>query len=80
MYRMCCVCGEYIAGGASTVSAEDRYFVLLKKNVFITEGARCCSDHTIAHHLKSKAIEQIAPFSIRMQKLNAGDIQLLLSK
>ena len=60
--------------------AEDRYFVLLKKNVFIPEGARCCSDHTIGHRLKSEAIDQIAPFSIRMQKLNAGDIQLLLSK
>ena len=44
------------------------------------EGARYCSDHTIGHRLKSEAIDQIAPFSMRMQKLNAGDIQLLLSK
>ena len=80
MCRMCCICREYIAGGAITVSAEDRYFVLLKKNVFIPEGARCCSDHTIGHRLKSEVIDQIAPLSIRMQKLNAGDIQLLLSK
>ena len=80
MCRMCCVCREYVVGGAITVSREDRYFVLLKKNVFIPEGARCCSDHTIGHRLKSEAIDQIAPFSIRMQKINAGDIQLLLSK
>ena len=81
MYRMCCVCRQYIAGGAITGSAEDRYFVLLKKIVFMPEGAKCCFDHTIGRHrLKSEAIDQIAPFSIRMQKLNAGDIQLLLSR
>ena len=77
---MCCACREYIPGGAITVSAEARYFVLLKKNVFIQEDARCCSDHTIDHRLKPITIGQVAPFSIRMQKLNADDIQLLLSK
>ena len=76
MYRMSCVCRKYIAGGAITVSVEDRYFGLLKKNVFIPEGARYYSDHTIDDHLKSKVTDQIALFSIRMQKLNADDIQL----
>ena len=78
---MCCVCREYIDGGAITDSAEDRYFVLLKKTVFMLEDAKCCFDHTISRgRLKWEAIDQIASFSIRVQKLNAGDIQLLLSR
>ena len=63
-----------------TVSSEDRYLVLLNKNVFIPEGARCCSDHMTNQRFKSKAIDKIAPCFVQMKKLNAGDIQLLLSK
>ena len=63
-----------------TVSSEDRYLVLLNKNVFIPEGARCCPDHMTKHRFKSEAIDKVGPFSVQMKKLNAGDIQLLLSK
>jgi hypothetical protein len=80
MYRYCCVCGANIAGGAMTVTDEDRYLLLLKKNVFIPEGARCCPDHMTTRRFKSEAIDKIAPYSIEMKKLNAADVQLLLSK
>jgi hypothetical protein len=69
-----------VAGGSTTVSSEDRYLILLKKNVFIPEGARCCPDHIINHRFTSEAIDQIAPFSVQIKKLNASDIQLLLNK
>ena len=78
---MCRICREYIDGGAITDSAEDCYSVLLKKTVSMSEDAKCCFDYTIGRgRLKSEAIDQIAPFSIREQKLDAGDIQLLLSR
>jgi hypothetical protein len=80
MYRYCCVCGTNIARGAMTVTDEDRYLLLLKKNVFIPEGARCCPDHMTTRRFKSEATDKIAPYSIEMKKLNAADVQLLLSK
>jgi len=80
MYRMCCVCAANIAGGAMTVTDEDRYLLLLKKNVFIPEGARCCPGHMTIRRFKSEAIDKIAPYSTQMKKLNAGDVQLLVSK
>ncbi|CAF0935192.1 unnamed protein product [Didymodactylos carnosus] len=77
---MCCVCRASIGGEAMTVSSEDCYLLLLKKNVFIPEGARCCSDHVTNRRFKSEAMDKIAPYSIQMKKLNAVDVQLLLSK
>ena len=52
----------------------------MKKNVFIPEGARCCPDHLIEDRFKSEAIDQIAPSSVQIKRLNADDIQLLLNK
>ncbi|CAF1977187.1 unnamed protein product [Rotaria magnacalcarata] len=62
-----------------TVSSEDRYLLLLKKNIFIPEGARFCPDHVTNRRFKSEAIDKIAPYSTQMKKVNAVDVQLLLS-
>ncbi|CAF4608076.1 unnamed protein product, partial [Rotaria socialis] len=62
-----------------TVSSEDRYLLLLKKNIFIPEGARFFPDHVTNRRFKSEAIDKIAPYSTQMKKVNAVDVQLLLS-
>jgi hypothetical protein len=53
---------------------------MLKKNIFIPEGSRCCSDHMINHRLKTAAIDRLAPLSIQYRTFNSNDIQLLITK
>ena len=62
------------------MSSDDRDFLFFTRNVWIPEGARCCSNHLINRQLTTDAMNQIKPFSIRQQELNSSDVQLLLSK
>jgi len=62
------------------VSSDDRDFLFFTRNVWIPEGARCCSNHLINRQLTTDAMNQIKPLSIRQQELNSSDVQLLLSK
>ena len=50
------------------------------RNVWIPEGARCCSDHLIGHQLSTEAVDAIKPFAIRHQELNSSDVHAILSK
>ncbi|CAF1069546.1 unnamed protein product [Adineta ricciae] len=78
--RIYCACQENISNGCKTVSSDDPYSVLLKKNVFILEGAGYCPSHVIDNELTSEAIDQISPFSFHTTKLPASDVHLLLRK
>ena len=62
------------------MSSDDRDFLFFTRNVWIPEGARCCSNHLINRQLTTDAMNQIKPLSIRQQELNSSDVQLLLSK
>lgn len=65
--------------GLQTVSSEDRYWILLKKNVFVPEGARCCSEHTVNRRITSDAIDRIAPISVQYKEFDSNDVQLLIN-
>ncbi|CAF5002617.1 unnamed protein product [Rotaria sp. Silwood1] len=83
-----CLCGARLDRSSavrslkspSNISSEDRYFIFFTRNIWISEGARCCSDHLVNHQLKQEAIDQIKPVSIRQEELNSADVQLLLNK
>lgn len=77
---MCFICRVTIGNGLQTVSFEDRYFVLLKKNIFIPEGARCCPQHTVDRRLTADAVDQITPLTILYKEFNSSDVQLIISK
>ncbi|CAF4373861.1 unnamed protein product [Rotaria magnacalcarata] len=62
------------------ITSQDRDFILFSRNIWIPEGARCCSGHLINNLLSKEAVDQIKPFSIRYQELSSSDVQLLLSK
>ena len=66
--------------GLETISSDDRNLVLLKKNVFIPEGARCCPGHMVDDRLKMDAIDRLKPFSVQYKKFNSTDVQLIISK
>jgi hypothetical protein len=78
--RKCCVCREDLHGNAVNVSSKDRDFLLFSRNIWIPEGARCCSGHLVGHQLSREAIDATKPFAIRHQELNSSDVQLLLNK
>lgn len=78
-YRTCFVCRLNFGTGSQTVSSEDRYLVLLKKNIFVPEGARCCSDHNVNRRLTSDAIDQIAPLSVQYKEFDSKDVHLMIS-
>ncbi|CAF3845452.1 unnamed protein product [Rotaria sp. Silwood1] len=83
-----CLCGARLDRSSavrslkspSNISSEDGYFIFFTRNIWIPEGARCCSDHLVNHQLKQEAIDQIKPVSIRQEELNSADVQLLLNK
>ena len=78
--RTCCVCQCSLYSNSANVSSNDRDFLFFTRNVWIPEGARCCSNHLINRQLTTDAMNQIKPLSIRQQELNSSDVQLLLSK
>ncbi|CAF1559096.1 unnamed protein product, partial [Rotaria sordida] len=79
-HKMCCVCRLTIEGGSYVVTSEDRDLVLLKKNVFIPEGARCCSNHVVNRQLSMAAIDIISPSSIQYKTFSSSDVQLLINR
>ncbi|CAF3386727.1 unnamed protein product [Rotaria socialis] len=78
--RKCCVCRENLRDHAVKITSQDRDFIFFSRNIWIPEGARCCSSHLINHLLSKEAVDQIKPFSMRYQELSSSDVQLLLSK
>jgi len=79
-YSKCCVCPSYVDGNSKIISSDDRDLVLLKKNVFIPEGARCCSQHMFNNRLKMEAIDKLTPSSIQYKNFNSTDIQLMITR
>lgn len=77
---MCFICRVTIENGLQTVSSEDRHFVLLKKNVFIPPGARCCPKHMVDRLLTSDAIDRIKPLTIQYKEFDSNDVQLIFNK
>ncbi|CAF5204770.1 unnamed protein product, partial [Rotaria magnacalcarata] len=69
----CCVCRENLRDHAVKITSQDRDFILFSRNIWIPEGARCCSGHLINNLLSKEAVDQIKPFSIRYQELSSSD-------
>jgi hypothetical protein len=53
--------------------------VFLKKNVWIPEGARFCSEHDVDRQLTANAVDRIAPSSVQLKEFKLTDVQLLIS-
>ncbi|CAF3030011.1 unnamed protein product [Rotaria socialis] len=79
-HTKCCVCRENLRDHAVKITSQDRDFIFFSRNIWIPEGARCCSGHLINDLLSKEAVDQIKPFSIRYQELSSPDVQLLLNK
>ena len=77
---MCCIYRSCSVRTSIKISSEDRYLVLLKKNILIPEGARACAEHTENRRLTMEAIDRVAPYSVQQHQLDASDVQLLLTK
>ncbi|CAF2923281.1 unnamed protein product, partial [Rotaria sp. Silwood2] len=76
----CCVCREDLHGNAVNIPSKDRDFLLFSRNIWISEDARCCSDHLIGSQLTKEAVDAIISFAIRHQELKSSGVQLLLNK
>ncbi|CAM4761070.1 unnamed protein product [Rotaria magnacalcarata] len=79
-YTICCICPSNISKNSRVISSEDRYLILLNKNVFVPEDARCCPYHMVNQRPTMAAMNSIAPSSIQYKKFSSNDIQLLISK
>ena len=79
LYRDCFVCQTNLQGSSKTISSADRYYVFLKKNVWIPEGARFCSDHVVDRQLTANAVDRMAPSSVQLREFSVDDVQLLIS-
>ncbi|CAF2042672.1 unnamed protein product [Rotaria magnacalcarata] len=77
---ICCICPSNISKNSRVISSEDRYLILLNKNVFVPEDARCCPYHMVNQRPTMAAMNSIAPSSIQYKKFSSNDIQLLISK
>ena len=79
-FRTCCVCRSHLIIGSVVVPSEDRDVVFFARNIWIPEGARCCSHHIIDRRLSRGAVDLIKPLSIRYQEWNSSQIETLLGK
>ena len=79
LYRDCFVCQTNLQGSSKTISSADRYYLSLKKNDWIPEGARFCSDHVVDRQLTANAVDRIAPSSVQLREFSVDDVQLLIS-
>ncbi|CAF5220413.1 unnamed protein product, partial [Rotaria magnacalcarata] len=61
---------------AVKITLKDRDYLFFSRNIWISEGARCCSDHLTGHQLSQEAIDAIKMFSIRHQEIKSSDVQL----
>ncbi|CAF3072639.1 unnamed protein product [Rotaria socialis] len=77
-HRNCCVCQQYLARQSQTGLSNGRSLILLMKNVFIPEGARCCSEYILNDQLNVDAIDQIKLSIVKVMKFSASDVQLLI--
>ncbi|CAF1290659.1 unnamed protein product [Adineta ricciae] len=75
-----CVCRSHLVVGSVVVPLEDRDVVFFARNIWIPEGARCCSHHIIDKRLSRGAVDLIKPMSIRYQEWNSSQIETLLEK
>ena len=78
-FRTCCVCRSHLVIGSVVVPSEDRDVVFFARNIWIPEGARCCSHHIIDRRLSRGAADLIKPLSIRYQEWNSSQIETLFS-
>ena len=53
---------------------------MLKKNVFVPEGARCCLSHMSEGQLTTDAIDRIGPLSIQHKKFNSSDVLVMINQ
>lgn len=74
------MCQQYIIRNSQIVSSHDRSIILLMKNVFIPEGARCCTEHILNGQLNADAISQIKPSIVQAMKFTASNVQLLINQ
>ncbi|CAF4034909.1 unnamed protein product [Rotaria magnacalcarata] len=63
-HTKCCVYRENLRDHAVKITSQDRDFIFFSRNIWIPEGVRCCSGHSINHLLSKEAVDQIKPFSI----------------
>ena len=78
--RTCCVCRAHLVAGSTVISSDDRDVVFFTRNVWIPEGARCCSHHIIGRRLSKEAADLIKPLSIRYQEWSSSQMETLLKK
>ena len=79
-FRKCFICRSDLHGNAVIVSSNDRDSLFFERNIWIPDGARCCSNHLIGRQIKIEDYNKIKPISIRTQELSSADVQLLLNK
>lgn len=79
-FRKCFICRNELYRNSVVVSSNDRFSLFFERNVWIPDGARCCSIHVVDHQIKIEDFNQIKPFSIRIQELSSEDVQFFLSK
>ena len=54
--------------------------IMLKKNVFILEGARCCVSHMLEGQLTTDAIDRIRPLSVQQKQFSSTDISVMINQ
>ena len=79
-FRKCFICRNELHGNSALVSSNDRDSLFFERNVWIPDGARCCTSHFIGRQIKNEDFDMIKPISIQTHELNSTDVQLLINK
>ncbi|CAF3865441.1 unnamed protein product, partial [Rotaria sp. Silwood1] len=70
----CCVCRIPLVSPTITVKKEDRNNILIRRNIYIPKGSRCCKDHTSNGYLSREAFFKLAAYKINYRIFDSNYI------
>ncbi|CAF4172209.1 unnamed protein product [Rotaria sp. Silwood2] len=70
----CCVCRIPLVSPTITIKKEDRNNILIRRNVDIPKGSRCCKDHTSNGYLSREAFFKLTAYKINYRIFDSNYI------
>jgi hypothetical protein len=74
------VCRIPLVPPTVTVKEEDRNNMLIRRNIDIPKGSRCCEEHTLNGYLKREAFFELAAYKVDYKIFNSNYIINIIQK
>jgi hypothetical protein len=76
--RTCVVCGILDPERSKVLSKAQSTMIFLKRGIFVSSGARCCSEHIYQEHLTAESLNKICVSQADRLKIDSVGFQEFL--